>query len=140
MPICVIRAACPQVDCGAFHTVSTIKAEIGLRLLLQKGRVMVTCRVGFKAGKLSAPHFALVIGIDEDGTVHVQDSWGYGGLKTGIDADGGMFTLTWDKFDACWQSVPTEEESLAGVDQMGEPIAGVDGQCRSWAQITSREV
>ena len=98
---------------------STTKAEIGLRQLLQKGRVIVRCRVGFKAGQLSTPHQALVTGIDEDGTVHIQDSWGYVG-RTGIDADGGMFKLTWDKFDACWQSIPDPP--------------------RGWAQILPREL
>ena len=112
---------------------STIKAEIGLRQLLQKGMTMVTCRVGFKAGPLSVAHFALVTGIAEDGTVHVQDSWGFGGLRTGIDADGGMFTLSWQKFDACWRSVPTEAEIQEGS------LSGVDAQCRSWVQILSRD-
>ena len=94
---------------------------------------MVTCRVGFKAGPLSVEHFALVTGIAEDGTVHVQDSWGFGGLRTGIDADGGMFTLSWQKFDACWRSVPTEAEIQEGS------LSGVDAQCRSWVQILPRD-
>ena len=124
-----------RVQCGFIGQTSLIKAELGLRYQLQDGPVAVSCRLGFKKAFPAIPHFALVVGIDEDGTVHVQDSWGYDGQRTGDG--GGCFSLDWAVFDASWSSLPTEQEAELGTDTFGVPLAGVDLQKRQWLTLRS---